>query len=151
MKTQTVEAVEFDSFDDFAASDTAEMAVVVNGKVTKWIWTFAGPGHEKTIAQSSRISRQRLHDEAQKEQARVNGKKWKSPEETPEDKRAENVTYIVERLVGWSPIVIAKQPFDFSEANARKLLSDHKNAALFAQAFEFLLADDSFTRRSGSS
>lgn len=141
-------AVSFDSFDAFASADTANMDVIVHGKVTGWIWTFAGPGHEKTIAQGERMAKQRLHDEAQKEQARVNGRKWKARDETPEEKREENINYVIERLIGWSPIQIGGQDFPFTEANARKMLGDRRNPALLGQAFEFLAADDSFTPRS---
>jgi len=52
------------------------MTVVNNGKLTKWVWTFAGLGSPKDcLLQSNRMARERLHaDNKEKEQARTNGK-----------------------------------------------------------------------------
>ena len=30
---------------DIDAADESEMVVTNNGKLTTWVWTFAGPGH----------------------------------------------------------------------------------------------------------
>lgn len=136
------------SLDSFADADVAEMNVVVNGKPSGWLWSFAGPGHDKAIAQSNRLSRERLHKDKLIEQARVNGKKWVAPEDTPDGVRTTNVDFVIERLVGWSPIRIDGKDFDFSEENARLLLSDPKRIGLLAQALEFIVSDNSFTKRS---
>jgi hypothetical protein len=134
--------------DDLDALDTAEMVVISNGKPTDWVWTFAGPGHPKAIAASNAIARERLRLDAAQEQARVNGKKWKAEEETPAEALNRNATYVIDRLIGWSPVKMGGQDFPFTTENARKLLTDPKKGALALQAMEFLAEANSFTRRS---
>lgn len=140
---------EFD-FSDFAAADTAAMTVVVNGKLSTWVWTFAGPGHPQAVEQANRMARERLHEDRQKEAARVNGKKWKPSEQSVDESREKNINYVVERLVGWSPVKIGGADFPFSVENARKLLIDPARVGLLAQALEFIGDDNSFTQRSGT-
>lgn len=147
----TVKVASFDSFAAFASADTADMTVVVNGRPTEWQWIFAGPGHDKTLAQTERLSKERLHEGKAIKQAQINGKKYTVAEETPAEKRKENIDYVVERLVGWTPVVIGGEDYAFSEANARALLSDPKNPDLLTQALEFLFADSSFMKRSATS
>ncbi|MBN9333482.1 hypothetical protein [Devosia sp.] len=136
------------SLDSFAGADIATMDVVVAGKPSGWLWQFAGPGHPKAVDQANRTARERLHKDKLIEQAQVNGKKWVAPEQTPADVRSSNVTYVIERLVGWSAIRIDGTDFAFTEANARMLLEDPKRVGVLAQAMEFLAADSSFTKRS---
>lgn len=147
MDDQPVSVAEF-SLDDFASADTADMVVMVGGRPTSWIWTFAGPGHPRTIEQSNRQSRQRLQDDRLKQQAVVNGKKWKAPDETVETIRERNIADIVERLLGWSPVKIDGQDVPFSPEKAKELLSDRRRASLLLQAIEFLADDQAFTKRS---
>ena len=136
------------SMADLEAADIAEMTVEVNGKPTSWVWTFAGPGHPQAIAQSNRLSRERLHEDRLKEQAITNGKKWKAPEETVDQVRERNVNQIVERLVGWSPVKIDGADYPFTPENAKALLIDPRRIGLFTQAMEFLSDLGSFTKRS---
>lgn len=145
-----MEAARFESLDAFNAADIATMTVMLHGKPTDWTWSFAGPGHEKTVAYAEKQARDRLAQDRLKEQAQVNGRKWKAPEEDVGEVRSRNVAFILARLVGWSPIVIGGQDFPFSEENARTLLSD-PGKPFFQQALDFLLADDSFTPRSAKS
>lgn len=140
---------EFD-FADFEAADTADMTVVVNGKLSSWVWTFAGPGHPQSVEQSNRMARERLHEDRQKEAARVNGKKWKPTEQSPDENRDKNISYVVERLVGWSPVKIGGADYSFSPENARKLLSDPRRVGLLTQAMEFIGDDNAFTQRSAT-
>ena len=132
---------------DIDAADESDMAGVVNGKLTTWVWTFAGPGHPKGIAQSNRLARDRLHEDKEKEQARVNGKKWKADEETPDEMRKKNVNYVVERLLRWTPIKLNGEVLTFSPENAMKLLLDPRKISLLIQALEFLNEDKSFIKR----
>lgn len=139
-------------FDDFSTADTADMEVRANGKATGWIWTFAGPGHPKTVEQNNRIARSALKEQKAKETARVNGKKWQPDDEDVEDIRKRNIDFVVERIVGWSDIQVKgkgdkTEPYPFTAENARKLLSDPSKAGLLAQAYEFLGESDSFTKR----
>lgn len=136
------------SLDSFAAVDSAHMDVIVGGRPSGWLWEFAGPGHEKALAQANRTARERLHRDRLIEQAQVNGRKWVAPEKTPTEVKAENVAYVVERLLGWSDIRIDGKDFPFTDANARMLLEDPRRAGVLAQALEFLAADGSFTQRS---
>jgi hypothetical protein len=138
------------SFTDFEAADEADMTVVMNGKPTTWIWTFSGPGHPKTVEMENREARERLHAERMKEQTVTNGKKWKAPDQTVDEIREKNISWIVNRLVRWSPVRINGDDYPFTPENARALLADRKKVALFAQALEFLTADSSFTQRSGT-
>ncbi len=132
---------------DIDAADESDMTVVVNGKLTTWVWTFAGPGHAKGIAQSNRVSRQRINDDKEKEQARVNGKKWKANEETPDEIRKQNVNYVVERLLRWTPVKLNGEELAFSPENAMKLLLDPRKVSLLMQALEFLNEEKSFIKR----
>jgi hypothetical protein len=136
------------SLDELDAVDEAHMTVVVNGKETTWVWTFAGPGHPQTVDQADRLSRERLHQDRLKEQAQVNGRKWKAPEESVDEVRGRNIAWVVERLIGWSPVKIGGEMVPFSAEAATKLLSDPRKGALLTQAMEFLAAETSFTKPS---
>jgi hypothetical protein len=145
MKTENV--AEFGA-EDFDAADEAEMTVRINGKPTSWVWSFAGPGHPQTIAQGNRLARERLNEEREKEEARVNGRKWVDREDTPEEARLRNVNWVVERIVGWSPVKIEGELVPFSQDAARKILMDPRKGQIFVQALEFLASEKSFMRRS---
>jgi len=145
------DVAEFTNFEDFDAADTANMTVIVGGRPTSWVWTFSGPGHPKTLDQSNRVSRAALHKQKLMEQAQVNGKKWIAEEETPAEIRAQNVQFVVDRLIGWSDVTIGGVPYPFTAENAVALLSEPSRIALLTQALEFLSADASFTRRSAGS
>ena len=134
--------------DELAALDTAEMIVQANGRPTSWVWTFAGPGHPKAVAFSNTIARERLRRDAEQEQARVNGRKWKAEDESPEAALNRNAGYVIDRLIGWSPVKLAGEDYPFTPENARKLLTDPKKGALMLQALEFLAESRSFTKRS---
>lgn len=138
------------SLDELNSADTGEMTVILNGRATDWRWTFAGPGHERTIEINNKMARDRLHRERLIEQAQVNGKKYKAPEEGVEDIKARNVDTVVARLLGWTPVTIGGQPLEFSPERARELLLDPKKINLLVQALEFLSDEASFTQRSGS-
>jgi hypothetical protein len=144
----TKEAVAAFDIDDLDALDTAEMIVLSNGRPTDWVWTFAGPGHEKSVAASNAVARERLRMDAAQEQARVNGKKWKAEEETPAEALNRNAGYVVDRLIGWTPVKLGGQDYPFTPDNARKILTDPKKGALMLQALEFLAESASFTKRS---
>lgn len=136
------------SMDELSAADTADMTVEVNGKTTSWVWTFAGPGHPKTIEQSNRLSRERLQRDRQIEQQQLNGKKVKLPDESVDEVRERNVMQIVERLVGWSPVKIDGQDYPFTPERAKALLIDPRRVGLLTQSLEFLSDLGSFTKRS---
>lgn len=130
------------------AVDEATMEVLANGRPTGWIWTFAGPGHPKTIELSNRFARDRLRREKEQEQAQVNGKKWKAPEESPDEVLTRNVGLVVARLLGWSPIQMGGKDYPFTPENAQAILMDRRKGTLLVQAMEFLGEEQSFTKRS---
>jgi hypothetical protein len=132
------------------AADESSMTVVVNGTPTNWIWNFAGPGHPRAIEQANRVSRERLAKDRQQEQAQVNGKKWRAPEETVDEALARNVNFVIERLLGWSDVTMNGEAFPFSPENARTVLSDRRKATLLLQALEFLGDENAFTKRSAT-
>lgn len=141
-----------DDFDlsDLDYSDDAKMPVIIKGRPSDWVWTFAGPGHAKTLEQRDRLSRERLHRDREQEQARVNGRKWVAPEESTTAVRDRNISFVVERMLGWTEVKFGGEVYPFSPENARKLLSDPKKGALLIQALEFLSDDNAFTSRSAT-
>jgi len=157
MKTpqQTAVATDAPAIFDISAFDTqdvSEMTVMdpVSGKPTTWKISFAGPGHEVTIAQSNEIARKSLADAKMKEQARVNGKKWKGEDKTPEEARQENADYFTARMLAWTPVKINGADYPFSRENAAKLLLDPRKGGLYNQILEFLRDDDAFMKRSAT-
>lgn len=133
---------------DFDSIDEAQMTVMSGGERTDWYWTFAGPGHPNAVAQSNRVSRESLAKARAKEQAQTNNKKWKAPDQSPDELLEDNVGFVLERLLSWSPIDLGGAPYPFSHENARKLLMDRRKGALLQQAIEFILDENSFTKRS---
>lgn len=149
----------FDLFESLSSDDEATMLVTVplaNGDTATWAWTMASPSHPKAIAQKNRISRESLKKSAEQEQSRVNGRKYKAEVETPEHVDSNNVDFIIERTIGWATklsngddVTVGGEPYPYSEENARKLLLSPKMWKLRNQAVDFILDDNSFTKRSG--
>lgn len=148
-KDTTEDIIDFD-ISTIDAIDTAEMVVVVGDRPTSWKWTFAGPGHPQAIAVSEKLNRERLRRNAAMEQAQVNGKKWKAEEETPAEVARRNAEYVVDRLLGWTPVKMNGEDYPFSRENALNLLLDPKKVLLANQALEFLADLRSFTPRSSN-
>lgn len=136
---------------DIDAADEAVMDVVMNGRATGWLWTFAGPGHPRAVEQTNRLAKERLRRDAEVDRVRNNGKQWKGEVETPDQIRAKNVAFVVERLIGFTPAKINGDLVEFSPEAAGRLLSDPRKGALMQQAIEFLADEKSFTRRSATS
>lgn len=150
-ETAPAEAVLDFTSSDLESADTADMYVVINGKPTTWRWTFSGPGHPKAVEQSNRVAREALQREADQEQARVNGRKYKAPHRTPDEVRNGNVDFVVERIIGWSPVRLDGADLPFSPEAARKLLLDPRKSGILQQAIDFLADDKAFTKRSAIS
>lgn len=128
--------------------DTSEMEVMVGGVKAGWTWTFAGPSHPMGVAQINRIAAENLQRTKLQEQAQINGKKWKAPDRSPQEVIDENADYVLERLLGWSDVLMGGEPFPYSRENARKILTDRNKGSLLQQAIEHLNDDANFTRRS---
>lgn len=151
----------FDLLDALGSDDEAIMLVTVplpDGDTTTWQWFIATPSHPKGIAQKNRISRETLKESAEQKQAMVNRKKYKAEVETPEAVERSNVDFIIERVLRWNPkldngddVKIGGELFPYSEENARKLLMLPKMWKLRNQAIDFIIDDNSFTKRSAKS
>jgi hypothetical protein len=148
-KEQVAAAGSFD-LSSFDAVDEAEMEVYANGQPTGWKFRIAGPGHPKTIEQSNKLAKERLRREKEQEQARINGKRWKAPDESVDEVLERNVNLVVDRLLGWSPVTMDGKDYPFSVENARALLLDRRKGQLLIQALEFLGDEQSFGKRSAS-
>lgn len=151
------------SFDlsNLETADEAIMTVSANGRLTNMVMVFAGPGHPATIEQGNRLTRERLHNERLQYEARVNNRKWKAPDETPEQVIDSNVRMVVERLLDWflvddsgwrieDQVKMNGEPFPFSQANAKALFSDRRKTGLLLQALEFLNDESAFIKRSAT-
>jgi hypothetical protein len=149
MSSEEKKAPEIFDLSDIDYADQMDMTVLSSGKPTSWKWTFAGPGHPMGISQRNRIAKDQLYEQKMQKQAAVNQKKWKAEDKTPDEQLAENVDYILERLIGWNAVLMGGQPLEFSRDTARKILSDPKKGALLQQCVEFLLEDANFTKASG--
>lgn len=134
--------IEIDSLDE------ATLNIVLGGSPSGWLWTFAGPGHAKTIEQTNRLSRERLRRDADVERARNNGKQWKPDVETPDQIRAKNVAFVVERLIRFTPAKVNGELVEFSPEAATKILLDPRKGTIIQQAIDFLAEERSFSPRS---
>jgi hypothetical protein len=134
----------------FQASDQAEMVVrhPVTNEPTTWKITFAGPGHPKTRELADRLARQSLREEQEQARARVNGRKWKGEERSPNEARDANFRAVADRIIQWSPVRLNGEDVPFNTDNAMRLLSDPAMGTLFAQCLEFLGAEASFLQDS---
>lgn len=130
---------------DFDTAEAADMVVMSNGQATDWRWTFAGPGHPQSVALADRLGRERLRKDREQAEAVANGRRWKAENDTPEEARRRGAEFIVDRLIGWSPITLSGKDYPFTRENAIALLIDPKKASLAVQAMEFLANDRSFT------
>lgn len=138
---------------DFDAQDEITYAVKnpTTDAPTTWIWTFYGPGHPVTVELSNRISREVLRERRAKEQAAVNGKKWKPDEQTPDELRAEMVDGIVTRVKEFTPVKLNGEEITFSKEAAKNLLLDPKKGWLFGQISAVLREDENFIKPSAKS
>lgn len=134
------------------AGDESTLAIKGrDGKPTTWVWTFYGPGHPRTVALSNRMAKKWLQESRDKEQAQINGKKWKPEDRSLDDIRTENVNSIVERTKGFTPVKLNGDVIEFSPDAARKLLLDPRKGALFNQISEFLREEENFMLPSAKS
>lgn len=143
--TKTLSVPAF-SLDGLAAADTAELKIrhPITGETTGWTWIIAGPGHPQTISHADKMQRRRLNEERLKEQARVNGKRWKGDDRDPDEIRADTVAGIVARVIAFDPVVLAGAEIAFSPEACARLLSDPAYGWLLSQVIEFLTEDTAF-------
>ena len=145
------------SFDLSAAlpTDTAMIDIVYpGGQPTGWKIELAGPSHPKTIAVSDETAREQLQKEKAIEFAQVNGRKWKTDVETPDERADRVVGRLVRRIVGWSPDPVFRQvgpePITFSDSAAKALFLRKDMAWALNQIAEYLTSETAFTQRSAT-
>lgn len=150
--------VEFD-LSELAATDEGRFVVFSNDKV-RWAWVYGGPGHPKSIEADNRRARKRIREDALKEQAVTNGKKWKAEERSVDEAKEDIIIVATERLLRWHlEDVVSGEPLNaepklngaplpFSEENARRFLREPKHVAILHKVLEWLGDENSFTQRS---
>ena len=152
MTKDATPTVEFD-IDDIAAVDQAEMVIKRrDGTPTPWKWIIAGPGHPKSIALSERVTRENHARAKAQEQARVNGRKWKGDDETPEDALRRTAGIMADRVLGWVPesVTLGGEAFPFSRENVVKILMDPERGDTIVRQLDAFFDDErSFMKRSG--
>lgn len=137
----------------FMPEDTAKMEVMKPGGTegTGWTITFAGPGHLKTVTFGATNARKNLRRQQQIEAAQVNGKKFKPEDREVDEVRRENVSFVVARIVDWTPVRLGPgEPIRFTDEAASELLMRPTMAWAFAQMLEFLADERSFTKGSAT-
>lgn len=134
-----------------AETSILEIRHPVTGEPTGWNWTIAGPGHPKTLARQEKIQREQLHEAKLKEQAQVNGRKYKAPEQDPDELRQENADGVACRILDFTPVQLDGAEIRYSHDQVVKLFLDPTFGWLFGQVLEFLVDDAAFFTRSVSS
>lgn len=131
------------------AVNTGTLTVLhpVTGEPTNWTITLAGPEHPVTEAISDEIVSENDARQRQQEQARVNGKKWKAPDEG-EAARKKTTERLARRILGWTPVTFDGVAFDYNAINAFRLVDEGKFLPVAKQVIDFLNDDASFTKRS---
>jgi len=144
-----VEDLDISSFD---ATLEAQLAIKnpLTNELTTWLWTFYGPGHPETVKLGNQLSREMMKEAREKEEARVNGRKWKGEDRSIEEVRTQNVGRIAQRVKFWTPIKLNGEMLEFSAEATRKLLLDPNKNWLLFQVNAFLLDDESFMQRAAS-
>lgn len=132
------------------AVDQSDLEILANGEPTGWVITLAGPGHPKTVALHDDVGRRVLHREAQKEQAQVNGRKYKAVETDIGARRRENVADVVARIIDWKGLNDDGAEIKFSADEAVKILLDPALGWAFQQVRDYLDDERSFMRRSAT-
>ncbi len=137
------------SLDDFKLLNEGTLDLKnVRGEPSGWVWTFAGPGHPKTVAADERAAKHALHVINEQEKIRVNGKRYKGSDDTLDDVRDRNIGYMIERLLGWSDgMTVDGQPFVCTPENARSILLN-PGLGVYEQVNGYLTDEKSFTPRS---
>ena len=139
-------------FDIFAAApaNTTVYTVLQPDRVTETPWriTLAGPAHEKTLAHQDKQRRKNLRIAEAQENARVNGKKYKAEEKTPEEERRESALWIISRIVSWEGFAPGGVVTPFSDELGIKIFSDPRFSDYFMQIAEVINEATSFTKGS---
>lgn len=115
-----------------------------DGKPTTWVLDISGPGHPATLALNNDLARERLIEQRDQDQARVNGRKWKAEAADPEEEKQRGAKRWSRRIVGWSAVTMNGEPFAFTAENAAALLLEPRFSWVAPQYWEFIGADAAF-------
>jgi len=136
---------------DFLPQDEATIEMLApGGKATGWLVTLAGPAHPKREAANNAAARKALQRSAAIEQAQINGKKYTVDKQSPDEVRRENLESMVSRIVGWTPVRIGGELYEFSDSRAVELLIQPKMAWAVAQIAEAQADESRFTKASAN-
>jgi hypothetical protein len=137
-----------DTFDlgSVVVRDVARLTIKhpTSGAPTTWALEISGPGHPATVALNNEMARERMQTAREQEMARVNGRKWKSPDVDPEADKRQAAKRWASRIVGWSPVSLNGAPFPYSPENAATLLTAPEYEWIAAQFWDFMGADAAF-------
>lgn len=115
---------------------------------TGWVIELAGPSHPQTIAVANDMGQENLDKEKAIEFAQVNGRKWKTEAETPDDRRRKNVTKLCRRIIGWSPDptfkFVSPDPIAFSVPAAVDLFVRPELGGFFVQVTDYFTGERAF-------
>ena len=120
------------------------------GEATGWKITLAGPSHQKAIAYSNDSARRTLRRQHQIEAQQANGKKVKPDERTVDEVRADNVAWVVSRIVDWTPVKIGNIEYRFTDETATELLLQPKMGWALMQLIDAIADDATFTSASAT-
>jgi hypothetical protein len=119
----------------------------VTGQATGWTITIAGPEHPVTEAVAKELQAENDARSREIEQARVNGRKWKAPDDG-EAVRKKMTERLARRILGWSPVSFDGAPFEYNAAHALRLMDEGKFQPIAKQVLDYLADEASFTKRS---
>ncbi|MGE0725100.1 MAG: hypothetical protein AB7O45_12040 [Alphaproteobacteria bacterium] len=117
---------------------------------TGWRIVLAGPAHPRTLESQDKALRLSLKRDQLREQAQVNGRKYKGEDKDPDDARRENVEWLVSRIVDWSPVHVFDRDWPFTDADAVELLLKPEMGFVRVQLIDRLTEDATFMRRSAT-
>jgi hypothetical protein len=119
---------------------------------TGWVIELAGPSHPLALAVAGDMNRENLEKEKAMEFAQVNGRKWKTDQETADERRRKNVTKLCRRIVGWEPSptfkFVSPDPIAFSVEAAVDLFLRPELGSFFVQVTDYFTGERAFIRPS---
>lgn len=130
-------------------ADTAKMVVanpaddrqpVLGADGKPWTITFAGPNHPQTLKVRRAIQIRTFKAERERRSNEAVQKLADSADER-------NIGDLVERTLGWSPVIRGGEPFEFSPANAKMVWT---STIMRIQANEFLNEEANFMKASST-
>lgn len=140
------------SMDFLLAADTHTLAILGPDKQpVGWNFTLAGPAHPVSKRLADEMLQESLTEKRAIAMAQANGKPYEPPTETAAQVRERNGRRLSARILGWNPVTIGGQPFEYSAANALKLATDPQLRFVFEQVLTYLGGEKAFLASSANS